>query len=97
MKKPVYRLHVSPGDGDGEGENLDEWFASLKEAKERRHVLIRLNPGADDADLQIERVLLVHDSPYQLALKILNRRCYVRDRLEVVPVYQAPIQKQEEE
>lgn len=74
----VYRLCVSPSEYDGEGEDHDLWFSSLREAKRVRTDLIRADPGLleckYDHDYAIERVEVGELSKKQLLLNVLNRK-----------------------
>ena len=90
----LYRLCVTPAEGDGEGEDQDEWFSSLRAAKRRRRQLIeRRDDGADwlvDEDLAIDRVQFVPLPPKQLLLRALNRCGFMRCYQQVVAPHPCP-------
>jgi hypothetical protein len=90
----LYRLRVQPSEFQGEGEDCDEWFTSLRAARRRRRELIRDNPDLTDcriaSDYEVERVELADLPPRELALAILNRRGAFLSCVEVVPAYEAP-------
>lgn len=56
----LYRLEIAPAESDGEGEDHDEWFGSLRAARRRRAELIRADPHLNGhrigSDFRIERV-----------------------------------------
>jgi len=90
----VYRLHIAPNEGQGEGEDCDEWFSSLSVAIKRRSDLVRDNPNMEGhlygADYQIDKVVLAKLPLKQLALAILNRKEYFIDQTIVVQEYVGP-------
>lgn len=92
----LYQLSVAPGEYDGEGEDHDEWFMSLKAAKARRVELIAENPELTDhrfgADFAISAVDVKQLSPRNLALAILNGRGWQKASREVIAAYK-PAQK----
>ena len=77
----LYRLNIAPGEDECEGEDWDEWFTSLRDAKARRKELIDLDPTMAGhrygRDFRIERVKLSNCSRQELVLRVLNRRGYV--------------------
>lgn len=87
----LYQLQIAPGEYEAEGENHDEWFASLDAARERRRRLIAEDPELKDhrfgRDFEISRIA-VADLPLRaLLLKVLNRTGWQRERSVVVPAY----------
>jgi hypothetical protein len=90
----VFRLCVMPEEYESDAEDLDEWFASLGEAKARREELIAFDPQLDGhrtgEDFAIERVTLPPFSRRTLALSILNRKGFVGGRSVVVKPYKRP-------
>lgn len=87
----LYRLGRAAPESEGEGEDWDLWFASLRAAKRWRAQLIQDNPRLEgcryDRDYEIERVRLALLPAGRLALAILNRRGYVAEREIVVAAY----------
>ena len=90
----LYRIHGRPGEYDGDGENHDEWFSSLKAAKLRRAELehdakavLSVDPNAFKfaEDFEVERVYFRGLPPQALLLAVLNRRGYELKRELVVP------------
>lgn len=90
-----YRLNVIPEDFDPEGEDNDLWFTSLRAAKAKRAELIACAHEKDlvsDAGYEIERVEVSAFPKKELALRLLNRRAFVRSRKEVVAAVRVPRQ-----
>jgi hypothetical protein len=88
----VYELSGPPS--DIEGENTDEYFGSLAEAKRRRRDIIQsYRTDRDAGDLHdylcIHRLTLAKLPPRQLALRLLSRCRFWDKREEVVPAYKA--------
>lgn len=87
----LYRLGIVPGEGCAEGEDWDEWFGALRDAKKRRAELIRQDPAMIGCrvarDYEICRIKLVDLPPRKLALAVLNRR-YLVESVEVVGPYE---------
>lgn len=86
----LYRLHIHPGEADGEGENHDEWFTSFVDALARREALIRETP--DDGykygtDYGIEAITFADLTPKKLLLAVLNREGYVASRHTMMRPY----------
>jgi len=92
----LYRLHILPGEGEGEGEDHSLWFSSLKEAKSRRAEVIRENTGhmpSGHEDHAIDRVHVADRlKPKELLLAVLNRR-FVTQREQVVAPHRYPERK----
>lgn len=91
MALTLYRLDVAPSDSDGEGEDYDEWFPSLREARRRRAELIRADPRLEGhrygSDFAIHRVVF-RDLPQRaLLLAVLNWSGCVEREEEVAPDY----------
>lgn len=90
----VYRLNIQPDEAAGEGEDHDEYFASLDAARRRRAELIRANPEMEghrtESDFAIERVTLADLPPAKLVLAVLNRKGYAEKTEMVVPEYVSP-------
>lgn len=88
----LYRLGIVPPESEGEGEDHDEWFQSLREAKKRRKELIDMSPALLDhrtgTDYEIEVVDFVALPLRKLLLAVLNRTGYAERRREVVPPYE---------
>jgi len=88
----LYRLNRAPSESEGEGEDWDEWFGSLREARRRRAELIREDPHLEGhrygEDFRIDRVVF-RDLPRRaLLLAVLNwNGCVEEDKEGVVPVY----------
>lgn len=87
----VYRLQIMPGEADGEGEDHDEWFGSLRQARARRAHLIRENPRLEDhrtqRDFRITKCYVRDLSHKALLLAALNRTAWLDGSEEVVPTY----------
>lgn len=90
----LYRLSIGPDESAGEGENLDEWFTSLRAAKKRRRALIDENPtgdntryntdfGIDLVDLAVKGLTRKH-----LAVMLLNGRKFINKTTRVVEPYE---------
>jgi hypothetical protein len=90
----VYRLGVAPGDADGEGEDHDQWFGTLKEAKERREELIDRDPFMVNhkygVDYRIVRYVVGSLRGKNRVLALLRRQGWCASYEEVVPAYKAP-------
>lgn len=86
-----YRLHIAPDEAEGEGEDHDQWFTSLRAARRRRAELIADNPSLRGhrygQDFKIERVELVQLPPQALLLAVLNGRGYIEQRSTVIENY----------
>ena len=91
MGPTLYRLGICPDESQGEGEDHDEWFSSLREAQRRRAELIRLDPHLEGhrygEDFEIDRVVFVDWSLRKLLLAVLNWDGCVEARDQVVPRY----------
>lgn len=87
----VYRVGISPAEYEGEGEDHDEFFSSLKVAKARRAELIKGNPTLEDnrysEDFEIERIKVANLPRRDLILAILNGEGWVEERATIVPPY----------
>lgn len=100
MKRGIvlYRLSVAPGEADGEGEDHDEWFTSLKLAKARRKELIDDDPELKDhrygEDYQIDRCEFAPLPQRALLLRVLNRDGMFAVSVRVPPY--APPERQQE-
>lgn len=88
----LYRLRIDPGEHDGEGEDHDEWFSSLRDAKTRRAELIRQDLCLVDSrtkrEYAIDRVWFPPLPAKQLALTILNRAHHGYTKERVVSAYE---------
>lgn len=85
----LYRVNISPEESEGEGEDHDEWFPSLNDARARRRQLIEQNPSLQNcryqSDYGIDEVKLLDLPRKQLALAVLNRRGIAISRIVVQP------------
>lgn len=91
----VYQLHVAPGEYDSDGEDFDEWFLSLREAKRRRAELIAGEAESPEntrvsGDFAIERLTIAKMPRRALVVALLRRKGFVTERVEVVPAYIFP-------
>lgn len=89
LPKKLYRLnHAADVDEGEEGEDWDQWFGSLEEAKKMRTHYIRQGRSSVDQSttLSIDRITLKPTLPTKaLLLAALNRRGFVKETVEVVP------------
>lgn len=87
----VYQLHIAPSDADGEGEDHDEWFSSLKAARARRAELIAEDPQLEGHAYGVDFKIEVHEvrplPRRELVLALLNRRGCFFGGETVVPDY----------
>lgn len=90
----VYRIQIL---GKGIAKDWDEWYPTLKAAKQRREVLITQNRvrSAYFSDFSIHAVDLFRLSPRTQALTLLNRhhedlvnpKYWIKTSKEVLPPY----------
>ena len=89
----LYRLDISPDESAGEGEDWDEWFTSLSEAKTRRRGLIAANPTLSglrhSQSYAIHRIVLAPLPKKALVLAVLRRLGYSSSSEFVVDDYSA--------
>lgn len=87
----LYRLGICPDESEGEGEDHDEWFGSLAEAKKRRAELIQLDPHLKGhrygEDFEIDRVSFRDLPRRKLLLAVLNWEGCVEQVEQVVRRY----------
>ena len=88
----VYRLKVEPAEYDSDGEDHDEWFGSLRAARERRRELVTEDPALEEhrtgQDFAISRVTVADMPRRKLVLALLNRTGYrAGEEVEVVKAY----------
>jgi hypothetical protein len=91
LVRAIYRLEIAPSEDEGAGEDHDEWFSSLEEAKRRRSELIKIDPRLEghryNEDFSIWRYVPARLSPRRLLIAALNRKDWVEDHTLVVPSY----------
>ena len=87
-----YRLGISPGEGEAEGEDHDEWFTSLEAAKIRRTELIAMNDDLKyGCDYGIRKTWIGCGlSRKKLILALLNREGFVDHDEDIVAPYYPP-------
>lgn len=91
----LYRLSIAPdiNGGDGEGEDHDEWFSSLRAARRRRSELIREWKDAwpdhpYGEDFSVHKVTFQDLPKKALLLQVLHRVHYLAASWEeVVPPF----------
>lgn len=95
----VYRLAISSDESEGEGEDHDEYFASLISAMQRRKELIEIVGGTPRgyADYEIECLTIAQLPLKKLILSVLNRKGFVAHRELVVEAYDPDEDEDEEE